>query len=37
MRHSYRHNRLSRRENLITCIVDTESSYGGNHSEPVKV
>jgi len=37
MRYNYRQNRRSKSKNLISSIVDTESSYGSNHSEPVKV
>ncbi len=37
MRYSYRQNRRSKIKNLISSIVDTESSYASNQSEPVKV
>lgn len=37
MRLNYRQSRTRYNENLISSIVDTDSSYGSNCSEPVKV
>lgn len=37
MRRSYRQLRYGLDKNLISSIVDTESNYGSNRSEPVKV
>lgn len=37
MRRSYRQLRKNSNENLISSIVDTESNYVSNRSEPVQV